>query len=232
VSTLQIAADATVGDLRAAIAPAIEVSSQESAWVLCIEGQNRTSDSPLRALVKSGFPPKVLTNSGGGHVDGQSRNLSAILSVSFVLGEADNVILILLDALPISTFGIGHGESLVVTRNPSALTAAAASATTTTTLPSIPPVVPPTRSAQHPGYSPVRSLPKPASHAREANLKSVDGTSIPMDGAHLTLRVVPDDNECLFHAVGIAFEQCREGAATRMRKGLFVFPRGCPRRLM
>jgi hypothetical protein len=52
----------------------------------------------------------------------------------------------------------------------------------------------------------------------EAAVESSESVKLPGDAGFLQLRIVPDDNSCLFSAVGVVFEGGIE-AAQKLRKG-------------
>ncbi|KAF8308094.1 OTU-domain-containing protein [Clavulina sp. PMI_390] len=145
-----------------------------------------TDIPPTSQEVRSGYPPTALT---------------------------------LIPSLPVSSLGLQRGDTLTVSSNPGARDAASTGSSSAP----VAPRVPASGSAKTSASSP-QSPPVP----RRENSLRTDGTisapnarsppinppktaevedSVPVDGGYLVLRVVPDDNSCLFSSIAVIFEQ-------------------------
>jgi len=61
--------------------------------------------------------------------------------------------------------------------------------------------------------------PVPESPGGNVPVETTNSIRLPGDAGYLQLRIVPDDNACLFSAVGVVFEGGIE-AAQKLRKGM------------
>lgn len=103
----------------------------------------------------------------------------------------------------LSSIPITRGEQVIVTSAPSA--AAPSSRPEPTPPPSIKPL------------NQTLSAPTPPSAANEVEVGE-ESVALPGDAGYLQLRVVPDDNSCLFSALGVIFEGGIE-SAQKLRRG-------------
>lgn len=101
----------------------------------------------------------------------------------------------------LSSIPITRGEQVIVTSAPSAAAP--------------PPRPEPTPPPSIKSLNQTLSAPTPPSAANEVGEESV---ALPGDAGYLQLRVVPDDNSCLFSALGVVFEGGIE-SAQKLRRG-------------
>lgn len=114
---------------------------------------------------------------------------------------------------PLSSIPIGKGEQLIVSSIPSGGPSKKAPvvAQPSTTTSSAPAASRPTNA------SPVLAAPLVSNASQGEGVESGESVAVPgRDAGYLQLRVVPDDNSCLFSAIGIVFEGGIE-AAQRLR---------------
>lgn len=111
----------------------------------------------------------------------------------------------------LSSIPITRGEQVIVTSVPA-----------TTTLPQSqpqPPTREPTPAPSTKAVNQTLSAPSPLSES-DIPVESAESVALPgRDAGFLQLRVVPDDNSCLFSAVGVVFEGGVEGGKG-LRKGM------------
>lgn len=134
----------------------------------------------------------------------------------------------------LSAIPIGRGEQLIITSNPDASsshrtigssssnTAPAPESAAKDAVPTPPPSVKAINavlSAPSPHIStPAQTVTPPSAPKPQTPSSTGDAVALPgRDAGHLVLRVVPDDNSCLFSAIGVVFEGGIE-AAQRLRK--------------
>ncbi|WVF69019.1 hypothetical protein IAT40_003793 [Kwoniella sp. CBS 6097] len=135
----------------------------------------------------------------------------------------------------LSTIPITKGEQIIVTSNPglslSQSTNAASASTSSSTSTSTPTPAPSVKAFNDTISAPtpfVQSQPQSQSQAQRRPDSTLAQNDIPVessnsvalpgrDAGYLQLRVVPDDNSCLFSAVGVVFEGGIE-AAQKLRK--------------
>ncbi|KAK6907976.1 ubiquitin thioesterase OTU1 [Kwoniella mangroviensis CBS 8886] len=130
----------------------------------------------------------------------------------------------------LSTIPITKGEQIIVTSLPPATSSAQSSTSastsstkvgpgTTAKIPTPAPSIKPTNESIS-APSPIHSPPRPESPLGQNDipLETNDSVALPgRDAGYLQLRVVPDDNSCLFSAIGVVFEGGIE-AAQKLRK--------------
>ncbi|KAK4703479.1 ubiquitin thioesterase OTU1, partial [Phenoliferia sp. Uapishka_3] len=121
----------------------------------------------------------------------------------------------------LSSLGIKNGEPIILAELSedypvaSSPTAPAQTSSPSTSLPPpAKPPVPPT-AAQPKRVEPISTTSLPAS-SRGGTAASPD--FVELDGGYLVLRAVPDDNSCLFRAVGLVTDPGRADSATHLRK--------------
>lgn len=114
---------------------------------------------------------------------------------------------------PLSSIPIGRGEQLIVSSVPSsgsskkAPVTAQPPATTNSALAASRPV----------SASPILAAPSVSNASQDQGAERGESVALPgRDAGYLQLRVVPDDNSCLFSAIGVVFEGGIE-AAQRLR---------------
>ncbi|AFR98666.2 ubiquitin thioesterase OTU1 [Cryptococcus neoformans C23] len=114
---------------------------------------------------------------------------------------------------PLSSIPIGRGEQLIVSSVPSsgsskkAPVTAQPPATTNSALAASRPI----------SASPILAAPLVSNASQDQGAESGESVALPgRDAGYLQLRVVPDDNSCLFSAIGVVFEGGIE-AAQRLR---------------
>ncbi|EGG09943.1 uncharacterized protein MELLADRAFT_74313 [Melampsora larici-populina 98AG31] len=99
----------------------------------------------------------------------------------------------------IKSLGITNGETLQISLTNSA-----------------PLIQPPKASApsiQQPSASASASTPNPSSKSKPENV------SVPIDGlGHLILRLIADDNSCLFNAIGLCLERTQSNVSSKLRQ--------------
>lgn len=113
----------------------------------------------------------------------------------------------------LSSIPISKGEQIIVTSLPAGSSSRAQNSAETSRVPvELPPSQLPTPAPSVKQYSAELSAPQPTSSltAGDSGKKGkVDGESIQLpgrDNGWLKLRVVPDDNSCLFSSIGVVFE--------------------------
>ncbi|GAA5885329.1 hypothetical protein JCM6882_009572 [Rhodosporidiobolus microsporus] len=121
-------------------------------------------------------------------------------------------------AATLVSLGIKSGETIVVAEGAGdALPAQASTSSATSTVPrkrSISPSAVPSSSSttrKAPSPPPVSAPPKPSAASSAPQ-------SVEVDGGYLVLRVVPDDNSCLFRAVALALDAGNADAPAALRK--------------
>lgn len=124
-----------------------------------------------------------------------------------------------LTADTLASIPIGRGEQLIITSNPDATPSnrtVGSSAAPASSYPSATPTPPPPVKALNQALSaPSPHIAQPSSTASTPSTftKTADSVALPgRDAGHLTLRIVPDDNSCLFSAIAIVFEGGIEAA--------------------
>ncbi|GAA5837480.1 hypothetical protein JCM9279_006766 [Rhodotorula babjevae] len=118
----------------------------------------------------------------------------------------------------LASLGIKTGEAIVVAeRDPPAPTPASSSSSSTAAPPSIP-----QKRASSPPAPPLARKPaatQPAAPPRPAPPAAGDLPAfVEADGGYLVLRQVPDDNSCLFRAVGLVLAPSERDAAASLRQ--------------
>ncbi|GAA5989263.1 hypothetical protein JCM10908_001231 [Rhodotorula pacifica] len=157
--------------------------------------QEATGIDTSRQQLRGGFPPKPIAEGAGAHT-------------------------------PLSELGIASGETLVVSEGPAASTSGSRGVServpSTSAIPAGPPAS--KKRASSPSAAPAPLWTDANRGARSTPLVGTSGAAadrpryVETDGGFLVLRVVPDDNSCLFRAVGLVLASGDIDASTTLRR--------------
>ncbi|GAA5822990.1 hypothetical protein JCM11251_004449 [Rhodosporidiobolus azoricus] len=124
----------------------------------------------------------------------------------------------------LASLGLKSGDTIIVAEGaggaPPAQASTSATSAPSTSSSSIPQKRPVSPSAVPSASAAARKVPtpQPVVAPPKASVASAAPQFVEVDGGYLVLRVVPDDNSCLFRAVGLALDAGNADAPTALRK--------------